>query len=292
MRQKFTFPASYLMRKGSSIHLEKFGYVLYTAFKYSFNVFWINTSSQTLLLVIKHYIYWLLQASVWPLWGVYYIQMKPAYLGGKGGQLSPHHCSHRAGPDGLGSLPVWTSAGFGGWWTGAEASASSWGQRSPLLLGAANIRRGAASGWLYRAWCPWLVEWIGSESENKRWDKRREHDKKNQKCMSPIFFFRYRVVRLAKRSGLAFDIFPQTKSNSQLTGLQPFLIYSLFFCPKSLQMASQQNAELRMQIRKKQPSTFQLTLKSVLVSAWCINVLLGRLSGLSRLFKWLKLHID
>lgn len=93
--------------------------------------------------------------------------MKPDYLGGGGGQLSPHHCCHWTGPDWLGSLPVRARAGFGSRWTGAEARAGTWGQGSPPLLAAAHINGVATSGGLLRARCPWLVKRVGSENGGK-----------------------------------------------------------------------------------------------------------------------------
>lgn len=93
--------------------------------------------------------------------------MTPDYLRGRGGQLSPHHHCNRTGPDRLGSLPVWDSAGFGSRWTGAEARARTRGQGSPPLLAADHIQGGATSRGPCRARCPWLVERVGSENGGK-----------------------------------------------------------------------------------------------------------------------------
>lgn len=46
-----------------------------------------------------------------PVMGINFITLH-GYLGGRGGQLSPHHRCDWAGPDWLGSLHVWDRAGF------------------------------------------------------------------------------------------------------------------------------------------------------------------------------------
>lgn len=94
---------------------------------------------------------------------VYYVHVMLAYLRGRRSQLSPHYCSYWAGPNRLRFLLVWAGAGFGGWQTGAETSAGTWGRRSPPLLVAADIKRGAANCRLCRARCLRLIEWIGPE---------------------------------------------------------------------------------------------------------------------------------
>lgn len=90
--------------------------------------------------------------------------MKSCYLWGRGGQLSSNYCCDWAGPNCQGLLPVWDRAGFRSWWTRAKARTGTWGRWSPPLLAASHVQGGATNLGSHRAWCLWLIEWVGSEN--------------------------------------------------------------------------------------------------------------------------------